>query len=72
MKNEMNKIIQEVMNPMLTEVERKTLAIRVAYELLNAADFELVVDEDGELSVFSRNGLIRLDSYGLSFIIENI
>lgn len=72
MKNEMNKLIQEVKNPMLTEVERKTLAIRVAYELLNAADFELVVDEDGELSVFSRDGLIRLDSHGLSFIIENI
>lgn len=68
MKNEMNKMIQEVMNPMLTEVERKTLAIRVAYELLNAADFELVVDEDGELSVFSNEGEIVLGKNGVEFV----
>lgn len=68
MKNEMNKMIQEVMNPMLTEVERKTLAIRVAYELLNAADFELVVDEDGELSVFSNEGEIVLRKNGVEFV----
>lgn len=68
MKNEMKKLIQEVKNPMLTEVERKTLAIRVAYELLNAADFELVVDEDGELSVFSNEGEIVLRKNGVEFV----
>lgn len=68
MKNEMNKLIQAVKNPMLTEVERKTLAIRVAYELLNAADFELVVDEDGELSVFSNEGEIVLRKNGVEFV----
>jgi hypothetical protein len=68
MKNEMYKMIQEVMNPMLSEVERKTLAIQVAYELLNAADFELVVDEDGALSVFSNEGEIILRKDGVVFV----
>lgn len=61
MKNEMNKMIQEVMNPALSDVERKTMAIQVAYKILNAADFDLVVEEDGSMSVFSSDGDIVLD-----------
>ncbi len=61
MKNEMNKFIQDVMNPSLTEVERKTMAVRVAYKILSAADFDLVVEEDGSMSVFSSDGDIVLD-----------
>ena len=64
MKNEMDKIIQEVMNPMLMDAERKTLAIRVAYSLLCVANFCLEIEENGELLVFSNEGEIVLDSKG--------
>lgn len=61
MKNEMNKLIQELMNPALTDVERKTMAIQAAFIILNAADFALVVEEDGSMAVFSSDGDIVLD-----------
>lgn len=57
----MKTMIQEVMNPKLTDVESKTLAIQVAYGILNAADFELVVDEFGLLTVFSDKGEIAFN-----------
>lgn len=68
MKNEMNKMIQEVMNPKLTDVERKTLALRVAIFLLSVADFMLDIDEDGALTVFSFEGEIVLRKNGVEFV----
>lgn len=61
MKNEMNKLIQELMNPALTDAERKTMAVQAAFIILNAADFEMVVEEDGSMAVFSSDGDIVLD-----------
>lgn len=58
----MKTMIQEVMNPKLTDVESKTLAIRVAYGILNAADFDLIVDEGGMLTIFSKKGKIAFNS----------
>jgi hypothetical protein len=58
MKNEMN---QDLMNPALTDVDRKTMAVQMAYKILNDADFDLVVEEDGSMSVFSSDGDIVLD-----------
>ena len=60
MKDAINKIIEEVKNPMLSEAEQKTLAIQAAFIILNAADFELVVEEDGSMAVFSSDGDIVL------------
>lgn len=46
---------------MLSESEQKTLAIQAAFIILNTADFELVVEEDGSMAVFSSDGDIVLD-----------
>ena len=62
MKDAINKMIEEVKNPMLSETEQKMMAIQAAFKILNAADFELVVEEDGSMAVFSSDGDIVLDS----------
>jgi formylmethanofuran dehydrogenase subunit D len=38
------------------------MAVQAAFIILNAADFELVVEEDGSMAVFSSDGDIVLDS----------
>lgn len=59
-----NRIIQQIHSSDLTEDEQKTLAVRVSYAILNAVDFELIVEEDGSLSVFTQDGEIKLSSEG--------
>ena len=59
-----NRIIQQIHNLNLTVDGQKTLAIRVAYAVLNAVDFELIVEEDGSVSVFTQDGEIKLSNEG--------
>ena len=55
-------MIDVIKNPKLTDFERRSLAIQVAYNTLNAVDFNIVICPFGSMQVSSRDGNIVLDS----------
>ena len=61
MKAELKSLIEVIKNPKLTDVERRSLAIQVAYNTLYPADFKIVICPFGSMSVTSIDGNSVLD-----------
>jgi hypothetical protein len=62
MKEEWNSLIDVIRNPKLKDAERKSIAIKAAFDLLNAAEFKIVIAPFGSMSVSSSDGDIVIDS----------
>lgn len=67
MKKPIAKLVQFIQDARLTESEKKSIAIQMACEILNSVDFELELDFDGCLTVFSEDGNIVYKSKGFAF-----
>ena len=58
----MKSLTDVIKNPKLTDIERRSLAIQVAFNILNSADFKIVISPFGSMSVSYSDGNIVLDS----------
>lgn len=60
MKAELTKLMKVINNPKMTEGQRLNKAVLAAFAILNEAGYDIMVEEDGSMAVYSSMGDIVL------------